>query len=319
MAGVREYLGLKENVPSEDLLAAFNHFDRNKNGTISIDEFLCVVLGEDQARAPTPEASEPESAAPQLSRQLSFSQVELIKRIREIFLQRSATSGKAVHRIINNFDDGNGMVEYPEFRNGVYSYLHGNDETIPDEDLKRVFDFFDKDGSGYISIDEFISVLMGALPLSQIGGSTADRPRAAPMRVWASSEQEANAPQSDSRFVPRPPQHVPLYGSPPSRSMPPPLSYYDIHKQSSVHADPYEPPKSHRDPNSVSANRFVLYNNDPFVCSEFWSLAMRGMVLIASGWHLSSERSVDTSDLDSSAVVRHCLRGTRAQIGAPHL
>ena len=167
---MRRYLGTTND--DELLGKAFRHFDSDDSGEISIDEFLSVILGtnsDDQVSRGESTLLEPldvtAGGVPLNSRQL-----DLIRRIRSIFIDREATTGRAVHRVLQNFDDGNGLVEFPEFRNGVYSYL-GNQGGFSDDDLEEVFGFFDEDGGGTISIDEFLMALMRPLPQVPLAGA----------------------------------------------------------------------------------------------------------------------------------------------------
>merc|ERR1712166_938462 len=82
---------------------------------------------------------------------------KMIQKIRQVFLRRQAVTGRAVHRIIQNFDDDR-QVGRPEFVEGMRRYLG---TTNDDELLGKAFRHFDSDDSGEISIDEFLSVILG--------------------------------------------------------------------------------------------------------------------------------------------------------------
>jgi len=218
---MRRYLGTTND--DELLGKAFRHFDSDDSGEISIDEFLSVILGtnsDDKVSRGESTLLEPldvtAGGVPLNSRQL-----DLIRRIRSIFIDREATSGRAVHRVLQNFDDGNGLVEFPEFRNGVHSYL-GSQGGFSDEDLEEVFGFFDEDGGGTISIDEFLMALMRPLPqvpLAATGSVVAARKRQGFAKAAPGYQHHEILPKAVIS-VAREEHYVPFYGVTPAREFP---------------------------------------------------------------------------------------------------
>jgi len=63
-------------------------------------------------------------------------------------------------RLVRHFDNGDGQVNKDELREGLESFL-GND-VAPDE-LEYLLNYFDKDHSGAISVDEFLHGIRGNL------------------------------------------------------------------------------------------------------------------------------------------------------------
>lgn len=63
-------------------------------------------------------------------------------------------------RVIRNFDDGDGNISKDELQHGLRSYLGFG---MDDQDFSHVWDYFDKDGSGAISVAEFLHGIRGNL------------------------------------------------------------------------------------------------------------------------------------------------------------
>lgn len=81
--------------------------------------------------------------------------------VKQLFIDRGAFSGRAVARIVRNFDDGDGKITKSEFAAGMLQYLGF---PLHDQDIDAIFSQFDQDGDGSIDVEEFVLGLRGALP-----------------------------------------------------------------------------------------------------------------------------------------------------------
>lgn len=224
--GMRRYLGTTND--DAVLAKVFEHIDSNGNGSISIDEFLQIIVPIFEDSAETADHPELETLDCTVGGEpLTARQLELIRNVRSIFIDRHATTGRAVHKVLQNFDDGNGLIEYPEFRNGVYSYM-GATCDIEEQDLEEVFGFFDVDGGGAISIDEFLIALMRPLPLAPLAGDgRAVKPARKRTSFAPAPPSDAKQKSNNKRFARLKPagrsdHYVPFYGISPARHLPNP-------------------------------------------------------------------------------------------------
>ncbi len=98
-----------------ELREAFNMFDKNNNGVISMEEFRGVL----QALGQEPTDDE-------------------------------------LHLMMKSVDtDQNGSVDFDEFICMMRAHLHDEEHApTPEDELKEVFNVFDKDGNGFISFEE---------------------------------------------------------------------------------------------------------------------------------------------------------------------
>lgn len=80
----------------------------------------------------------------------------IIEKVKIMFSQRMALTGKSVARVIRNFDDGDGRISQEELARGIRLYLN---KDLSQAEMDAVFAFFDDDGSGVITIDEIVAKL----------------------------------------------------------------------------------------------------------------------------------------------------------------
>lgn len=327
--GMRRYLGTTND--DELLGKAFRHFDSDDSGEISIDEFLSVILGtnsDDKVSRGESTLLEPldvtAGGVPLNSRQL-----DLIRRIRSIFIDREATTGRAVHRVLQNFDDGNGLVEFPEFRNGVYSYL-GNQGGFSDDDLEEVFGFFDEDGGGTISIDEFLMALMRPLPQVPLAGARI---------VSARKRQEfaTAAPTGPSKYVlsrhktlpkavtnmAREEHYVPFYGVTPAREIPN-LALSEMPRFSDIaNTNVRSPGRDNYNPPTVRQgvlHAFNIRNASPRVRQTLeHTVTARNMGYSARPTPRSQRQIPPPSSALRAAVTPRCPMTARTSIDCHHL
>ena len=77
-----------------------------------------------------------------------------------MFHKRGAYAGRALARVVRNFDDGDGRIDKQELAVGLRSYLGFE---MDKQDFDHVWAYFDTDDSGDISVDEFLTGIRGNL------------------------------------------------------------------------------------------------------------------------------------------------------------
>ena len=77
------------------------------------------------------------------------------EKVRARIIEKDGASGiHNVTRILKRMDaDGSGNLDQTELMNGLREY---GIKKIPPKDLKILFNYFDRDRSGRISVDEFL-------------------------------------------------------------------------------------------------------------------------------------------------------------------
>jgi len=85
---------------------------------------------------------------------------ESLRKVKAVFHQRGAYAGRALARLIRNFDDGDGHIVKEELNHGLRAYL-GFEMDV--QDFDHVWRYFDKDESGAISVAEFLHGIRGNL------------------------------------------------------------------------------------------------------------------------------------------------------------
>jgi len=111
-------------------------------------------------RVPTPVLVEP-SAAPEQVRDKAHAELEdSLQKVKEVFHQRGAYAGRALARVVRNFDDGDGHINKEELGHGLRSYLGFE---MDNQDFDYVWNYFDTDGSGEIDVSEFLHGIRGNL------------------------------------------------------------------------------------------------------------------------------------------------------------
>eukprot|EP00668_Euglena_longa_P040837 GGOE01053753.1.p1 GENE.GGOE01053753.1~~GGOE01053753.1.p1 ORF type:complete len:563 (+),score=170.46 GGOE01053753.1:102-1790(+) len=87
---------------------------------------------------------------------------ELIRRIRELVTKKGGKGGvRGLTRVLRIMDDnGNKMLDKYELQNGLQTY----GLTLTSAEMDKVMAIMDADGSGQISVEEFLYVLRGPMP-----------------------------------------------------------------------------------------------------------------------------------------------------------
>jgi len=85
---------------------------------------------------------------------------ESLMKVKEVFHQRGAYAGRALARVIRNFDDGDGNINKQELELGLRNYLGFE---MDEQDFEHVWRYFDEDNSGAITIAEFLYGIRGNL------------------------------------------------------------------------------------------------------------------------------------------------------------
>jgi len=177
--GVSAYLG-DLDIPTQDLDACFDFFDRDCSGTISVDEFLVQILGCD------PEAQTKLSQA-----HLENEAYQLSIKLQQVLLARQATTGRALGRILQTVGNNSERIDFHEFQQTLMGYLGIASTDFTPEALRVAFDFYDVDKNGYVNVDEFLSIILGhkAMPAPPILGA-----RVTPVSKPASQSRPVTAP-----------------------------------------------------------------------------------------------------------------------------
>jgi len=117
----------------------------------------------DPPATPTPQLTPPRTAPTPQAPSPRKNQAELdlaLTRVKQVFHERGAFAGRALARVVRNFDDGDGNINKSELRDGMQTYL-GFD--MVNQDFDHVWRYFDKDDSDHISVDEFLHGIRGNL------------------------------------------------------------------------------------------------------------------------------------------------------------
>merc|ERR1712230_161340 len=63
-----------------------------------------------------------------------------LRKVKEVFHKRGAYAGRALARVIRNFDDGDGNINREELKHGLRNYLGFE---MDEQDFGHVWDYFD--------------------------------------------------------------------------------------------------------------------------------------------------------------------------------
>jgi len=116
----------------------------------------------EKAPTPTPTLTRVAPAAPPIP-VIPKDQAELddsLRRVKDVFHQRGAYAGRALARVVRNFDDGDGHINKEELQHGLTTYLGF---PLEQQDFDHVWKYFDKDDSGQIDVSEFLHGIRGNL------------------------------------------------------------------------------------------------------------------------------------------------------------
>lgn len=124
----------------------FNKYDEDASGTIDYREFSYYLFG--IGERPT----------------LDANSKNVVEKVKARILQKDGASGfHNVARILRRMDrDGSNSLDRDELMQGLRHYGITN---IPAKDMQVLFDYFDRDHSGRVSVDEFLRGLKVLLML----------------------------------------------------------------------------------------------------------------------------------------------------------
>ena len=91
----------------------------------------------------------------------------LIDNFRDAVLKRSGRTGgfRGIVNVLRRIDqNGDRKLQFEEFAEGVHSY----GLNLRDEDLKRLFQYFDRDKSGTVSVSEFVRGVRPGMPANRL-------------------------------------------------------------------------------------------------------------------------------------------------------
>lgn len=152
---VRKDLGISESVVTDkELKKLFNAVDIDSGGTVDADEFLRWLFNKD-GNSSKGKSHKTKGNIVQVKRKFKAASAAMCEEIGWNF-------------IFQKYDeDGNGELEFCEFRKAVRRECDLSKETVPDKHLKEIFDIIDADQSGAIDAKE-LQQLLGA----DLGAST---------------------------------------------------------------------------------------------------------------------------------------------------
>jgi Ca2+-binding EF-hand superfamily protein len=88
----------------------------------------------------------------------------LMERVRLAINERGAYGLRGLARAFAVIDDaGDGALDREDFKWGLYDY----GVRLADEEFELVMDYFDRDGNGVISFNEFLSAVRGPVPVAR--------------------------------------------------------------------------------------------------------------------------------------------------------
>ncbi|ETI46083.1 hypothetical protein L917_09136 [Phytophthora nicotianae] len=178
--------GYRDEHSQAALLAKhFRSFDRDGSGVVDFDEFVRAMLSLNFVGVQAETEALFDRYDADLDGILSYAEFaqaitgcsgrvllngrvrSLLERIREGILEAGGKNGiRTLGVILRRMDqNGNGMVEFEEFRDGI-AHLGGSDADP--EELERTFRYFDRDQSGKITVDELMRGLRGSMPKRRI-------------------------------------------------------------------------------------------------------------------------------------------------------
>lgn len=134
-----------------ELEALFDRYDEDLSGTLDYNEFSRCLLGK-AAEAP------------------GVTSKNAIERVKARILEMGGANGiRSIIHLLKRMDaDGSGSLDRKELLEGLTGFGIEGLEDIPGGDMDKVMQYFDRDGNGRVSIEEFHLGLQGRMPRKRV-------------------------------------------------------------------------------------------------------------------------------------------------------
>ncbi|KAG1708771.1 hypothetical protein DVH05_022394 [Phytophthora capsici] len=192
-------------VKNDDIDTLIRRLDTDGSGTISFDEFSVIF---NPLRLNPGSTADGISAIAAAAPEEIFDPEELesVLEIERELAQRMARQTRDLRLAFRKFDtNGNGLLEYKEFRSVLKSY------RLPEMEIRKVIRHLDRDVSGFIDYKEFIA---GFGTFKESGSAATSSPKKLEKR--ASPTKGNGKPKTQFRHVPAKSQGRPKTPSPES-------------------------------------------------------------------------------------------------------
>jgi Ca2+-binding EF-hand superfamily protein len=130
--------------------ALFNLYDKDRNGTLDYKEFTSVLFNKEATGSPSKGGSGGSSGNSE----------DLLERLRTKLASRGARGIIGLGKQFRIMDDNNSRsLDIYEFTKAMKDYMLGFNDT----EIKNLYGYFDIDRSGSVDYDEFLRVLRGPM------------------------------------------------------------------------------------------------------------------------------------------------------------